>query len=179
MKLHRWALVLIVAIAAASLQTVQTQDRLELTQQVKTQLIALNALRDGVDASAFDGRPVLVTFFASWCPPCAAEFGEISQHIASEGSDTVSVIAVNWIEDLIGESKPRLARMLRLIDPSIPVVKGNGAIADIFGGVQSIPAAFIFDGAGREVFRLGGDAGPHGRHYLRREQLAKVLDKLG
>ena len=176
-KLHTWALALVVVVFAAA-PSAQAQSRIELTQEVKTQLIALNALRDGIAASAFDGRPVLVVFFTSWCPPCAAEFGEIGRYIESEDSDKVSVVAVNWIEDLIGESKPRLARMLRLIDPSIPVVKGNGAIARTFGGVQSIPAAFICDGAGREVFRLGGDAGPHGRHYLRREQLAGVIDKL-
>jgi thiol-disulfide isomerase/thioredoxin len=178
MKLHIWALALVL-LAMAAATPAQAQDRLQLTSQVKAQLMALTALRDGVEASAFDGRPVLVTFFASWCPPCAAEFGEISRYIESEGSDTVSVIAVNWFEDMIGESKPRLARMLQRIDPSIPVVKGNSDIARSFGGVRSIPAAYIFDAAGREVFRLGGDAGPHGRHYLRREQLAKVIDKLG
>ena len=47
-----------------------------------------------------------------------------------------------------------------------------------FGGVLSIPAVFIFDKTGKEVFRLGGDRGGHGRHYLKQRQLEQVMKKI-
>ena len=115
----------------------------ELNANVKAQLTGLEALRDAVTDEAFDGRPVVVTFFASWCPPCAAEFGEISNYIEANGADKVSVIAVNWIEDLVPRDQNRLDRMMARIHPSIPVVVADGAVVDSFEGVLSIPAAFV------------------------------------
>ena len=59
-----------------------------------------------------DNHVVLIAFFASWCPPCAAEFGEISNYIEANGADKVSVIAVNWIEDLVPLDQGRMDRMM-------------------------------------------------------------------
>ncbi|MFQ5970898.1 MAG: TlpA disulfide reductase family protein [Alphaproteobacteria bacterium] len=169
-----------VMVAALPLGGAVAEGQLQLTDEVKARLGELVVLRgDGVGPSNFDGRPVVVTFFASWCPPCAAEFREIGAYIEEEGPDKISVIAVNWIEDFVGPPRQsRFNRMLGLIHPTIPVLKGDARTGEDFGGVLSIPAAYIFDAEGREVFRLGGDAGPHGRHFLRRGQLASVIDGL-
>ena len=63
----------------------------------------------------------------------------------------------------------------RTIHPSIDVVRGNRATARDFDGVHSIPAAYLFDGNGNEIFRVGGDPGPPGRHHLNRGQLERAL----
>ena len=158
---------------------VSTAGAIELNDDVKAQLTGLTALRDAVSDEAFDGRPVVVTFFASWCPPCAAEFGEISNYIEANGADKVSVIAVNWIEDLVPLDQGRMDRMMARIHPSIPVVLADDAVAGTFDGVLSIPAAFIFDPDGREIFRLGGDRGPHGRHFMTERDLAAAIEGVG
>ena len=69
--------------------------------------------------------------------------------------------------------------MLRRIHPSIPVVIGDRQTGADFGGVFSIPAAYIFDADGNLVFQLGGDRGAHGRHFLSRRQLQQVLGEVG
>ncbi len=68
--------------------------------------------------------------------------------------------------------------MLRQIDPKISLVIGSKQLVKDFDGVHSIPAAYLFDGSGREVFRVGGDPGPPGRHHLNRRQLAREVQKL-
>ncbi len=68
--------------------------------------------------------------------------------------------------------------MLRGIDPKIAVISGTGQIIKDFDGVQSIPAAYLFDTQGREVFRVGGDPGPPGRHYITARDLAREVGNL-
>ena len=46
---------------------VKAADDIVLSAEVKARVMALEPLRgNGVNGTAFDGRPVLVTFFASW-----------------------------------------------------------------------------------------------------------------
>jgi hypothetical protein len=63
----------------------------------------------------------------------------------------------------------------RTIDPRIDVVLGSDATGRDFDGVHSIPAAYLFGGAGKEIFRVGGDRGLPGRHHLNRRQLERAL----
>jgi|TARA_B100000315_G_scaffold260888_1_gene326876 hypothetical protein len=71
-----------------------------------------------------------------------------------------------------------MKRFLRVVDPSIKVVLGTKAVSKDFGTVLSIPAAFIYDKNGKQVFSLGGGRGGHGRYYLRRRELERVLAKM-
>ena len=179
MRLFSLAAALIFGLTALAAPS-GAQDRLSLDDAAKTQLIATPKLREGgPDLAALGQRPVLVTFFASWCPPCAAEFAQLAQFITDEGETEVDIIAVNWIEGLTGRSEARLARMIGRIHPSIAVIEGTDALDDRFGGVFSVPAVYLFDTSGNEVFRLGGDRGAHGRHFLRKEQLKAALGKIG
>ncbi len=63
----------------------------------------------------------------------------------------------------------------RTIDPSIDVMLGSPATGRDFDGVHSIPAAYLFDGNGNEIFRVGGDAGPSGRYHMRRAELERAF----
>lgn len=44
--------------------------------------------------SNFEGRPVILNFWATWCGPCRAEFPELQQ-VAAENSDNLVIIGVN------------------------------------------------------------------------------------
>jgi thiol-disulfide isomerase/thioredoxin len=134
------------------------QGTITLGDGVKARLMALEALRGAkVDAGFLAGRPVLVTFFASWCPPCRTEMRGLARYIEANGADKIHIVAVNWIEGLAGRSPARLRSFLRDIHPSIKVVIGTKDVVRDFGGVLSIPAAYIFDKSGQEVFRVGSD----------------------
>lgn len=179
MRLFTLAAALMIGLTALT-GSLAAQDRLSLDAATKGQLVSATKLRaGGPDLGGLGQRPVLVTFFASWCPPCAAEFAQLAEFIAEEGETEVDIIAVNWIEGLTGQSNARLARMINRIHPSIAVIEGSDALDDRFGGVFSVQAVYLFDASGAEVFRLGGDRGPHGRHFLRKQQLKALLGKIG
>ena len=103
---------------------------------------------------------------------------EIRDYLESNSKKDVHVVAINWMEDFFGASPERLSSMIEKLHPAIRVVEGTAGIGRDFGDVHSVPAVFIFDGSGREIYRLGGDQGPSGRVHLRGEQIRKVLEAL-
>ena len=147
-----------------------------LDDAMKSNLKSLQVMRGPVTDASFDGRPVLVTFWASWCPPCRAEMGELADYIDANGSK-VSMIAVNWMENFAGPvSQSRLARFVDIIHPDIAVVVGNRALSDALGGVFAVPAVTIFDRQGREAFQLGGGRGEIGRFFITRRRLTGIVN---
>ena len=61
------SVLVVVALIAIRTDSPAAENRIILDDGIKARLQALTPLRrDGVGAGAFDGRPVLVTFFASW-----------------------------------------------------------------------------------------------------------------
>ena len=57
----------VVALIAIRTDSPAAENRILLDDDIKARLMALTPLRrNGISADAFDGRPVLVTFFASW-----------------------------------------------------------------------------------------------------------------
>jgi len=93
-----------------------------------------------VALSAFAGRPVLVHFWATWCPICRAEQGSI-EALAHD----VPVITVAMQS---GE-RAAVVQYLRKEELSFPVLNDpNGAIAAQWG-VRAVPASFVVDGAGQ------------------------------
>ncbi len=62
-------------------------------------LVARTVTGETVDLRALRGRPVWVTFGASWCPPCRAEAPDIEATAAAHGDDGLVVVAVYLGED--------------------------------------------------------------------------------
>jgi thiol-disulfide isomerase/thioredoxin len=148
-----------------------------LDDGLRENLKSLEALRGKVDDSAFDGRPLLVTFFASWCPPCRQEMGELASYIEDNGNK-VSMIAVNWMEGFVGRPNPRsVKRFLDFIHPSIPAVVGDDDLGQRLGGIRAVPAVVIFDGQGKQIFRLGGgNERDIGRFFITKRKLTGIID---
>ena len=100
---------------------------------------------------------------------------QIRTYLEAEAPGKVTVIAVNWREADLAIKPHRFYRMVKQFHPDISVVMGDSRTGRDFDDVRSIPAVYIFDRQGREVFRQGGGFGPDGLHYLKRDQLAKVV----
>ena len=89
--------------------------------------------------SAQRGTPVVLNFWATWCPPCRAELPEL--RAASERyAGQVAIVGVNQAETAatVAKSAPELG----LTFP-IPLDQ-SGAVSRLYG-VRSLPTTFFID----------------------------------
>jgi thiol-disulfide isomerase/thioredoxin len=123
-----------------------------LTQELREKLEALPHLHGRkVKEAGLSGKVVLVSFFASWCPPCNIEFQHLRDAHAAYHKNGLRIVAINYFEDLAGfaDGGARLDRFIARHAPWYSVVRGNDAIAKDFADVTRIPTVFIFDRQGK------------------------------
>ncbi|WP_296417028.1 TlpA disulfide reductase family protein [Pseudooctadecabacter sp.] len=112
---------------------------------------------DGSDMTlaAFEGKHVLLNFWATWCAPCRKEMPHLSQVQAELGSDDFEVVTVATGLN----QRPAMERFLAEIGvDNLPLhTDPNSALARDFG-VVGLPVTLVLDPQGYEVARLIGDA---------------------
>ncbi|MGQ4807018.1 Thiol-disulfide oxidoreductase ResA [Candidatus Entotheonellaceae bacterium PAL068K] len=153
---YRWLVMGAGALFLVALGGGAVPDRHDLTDDIKETLKALPHLHGArVTDATFERKVVIVTFFASWCPPCREEFGHLQELHARYHQAGVEVIAINLFEDFDNFSDDqRLATFLTLTRPPFTVVKGNAIVSQQFGGITRIPTLFVFDREGWQVLRF-------------------------
>ena len=115
---------------------------------------------DPLSPAEISGRPVIVTFFASWCPPCTHEFEALNHVRQRHPASDVAIVAVNAFEAWGGKENPaRMARFLKKTSPSFPVIKGSDEILRVYGNIKRIPTLIVFDAQGREAWRFVHEQG--------------------
>jgi len=98
-----------------------------------------------VSLSAFNGKVVMLDFFASWCPPCRQEipdFIELEKSYGDKGFAMIGVALVN-----ASEAREFAGRM----GINYPVLVDDGKVSELYGPIRSIPTTFIIDKNGNIV----------------------------
>ena len=149
--MRRFLIALFLAVSLAPVQDARAIEDHPLRLLVNAEPVTGTTLaRADVEA-----RPVVVTFFASWCPPCTDEFKALNAVRESYGEDKLTIVAVNIFEKWGGKENPvRMARFLKRTKPQFFVVKGSEAMAKGFGNITRIPSLIVYDPKGEEVWRF-------------------------
>jgi len=107
------------------------------------------SLRDAdgraVRLADYRGRVVLLNFWATWCGPCRIEipwFIELERKHKDQG---FAVIGVSMDDEGWDAVKP----FVRRLGVNYRVVLGADSVAQLYGGVDSLPTSFIIDRQGR------------------------------
>jgi thiol-disulfide isomerase/thioredoxin len=96
-----------------------------------------------VALAAFAGRPVLVHFWATWCPICSAEQGSIDA--LARDTPVITVAMQSGERDAVVQHMRKEAL-------SFPVLNDPDGVIAAQWGVRAVPASFIVDGAGQIRF---------------------------
>ena len=128
---------------------------------------------------SLEERAVVVTFFASWCPPCRNEFQHLNKLIERVGEDRLTVIGINQFEAWGGKENPaRMRKFLTQTKPRFALIKGSEALRVAFGNIERIPSVVVLGAHGREVWRFVHERGATKTHTTT-EELISALHAAG
>ena len=107
-----------------------------------------------VNSRDYQGKVLLVNFFATWCPPCRQEIPTLIELEKDYGSKGFSVIGISVDQ---GSSKI-VKKFIKKMDINYPVGMATAEVARDFGGVVGIPVSFLVDRQGNVVKTYPGYA---------------------
>jgi thiol-disulfide isomerase/thioredoxin len=103
----------------------------------------------GVPLRALQGKPVLINFWATWCPPCRAEMPDLVA-LHNENPD-LQLVSVN-----VGETQDVVERFSEAFDMTMPVVVDEeGVVSDMYA-VRNMPTTVFIDREGQVVYLYKG-----------------------
>jgi cytochrome c biogenesis protein CcmG/thiol:disulfide interchange protein DsbE len=114
------------------------------------ELQAQDVTGKSVPLSAYRGRVVLVSFWASWCPPCVEEMPSMEALQAKFPDLTIMAISADKSWDAIRAFFSGGSRMTVLWDPSAAAGKpGENAVLARTWGTDKLPESYLVDREGR------------------------------
>lgn len=128
-------------------QTLKVFEKKPMAPELK-----LNLLHEGpFDLSEWQGKPVIVNFWASWCPPCREEIPSMNRAWDILKTQGVQMVGVNH-----GESTDTVKRFLKHSPIEFPVAVDYGERSAKRWPVRGLPMTFIVDTQGRVVYSATG-----------------------
>lgn len=102
-----------------------------------------------VNSSRFAGKPTVINFFATWCPPCQEEipgFVEVYNKYKDRGFELVGI-------SLDTDTRGNLPAFIMNYGIGYRILLGDLATAKAYGGVSTLPTTFFIgkDGKIRNV----------------------------
>jgi len=117
-----------------------------------------------ISLNSLKGKVVILNFWATWCPPCQAEIPEFVQFYRDFEKKGVVIIGLG-----VNNSDADLRKFSKENRINYPIVNDSkNRVANLYGGIRSIPTTFVIDRKGiiRDM-RVGG---------IDRQELLKMVE---
>jgi thiol-disulfide isomerase/thioredoxin len=130
---------------------------------------------DGKDVSLaqYKGKVVLVNFWATWCDPCREEIPWLIDMQQKYGPKGFTVLGVAMDEEGKSVVAPFVQKEKFNVNgqPSLmsyPILLGNDAAADKFGGLLGFPTSVLISRDGKQIKRITG--------IISQDEISKVIE---
>lgn len=97
-----------------------------------------------VRSAQYRQRPLLVVFWASWCPPCKGEMAELQKLYERHRGRGLEILAVS-----MDDERKDIDDFLRAQPVSFPVARENERHGEVFGPFLMPPRLFLIGRDGR------------------------------
>lgn len=104
---------------------------------------------DTMTLASLRGSPVVVNFWATWCPPCIVEMPELQAAYEAHAADGLRILAVN-----MGESADVIAPWVASLGLTFDILLDEDELLPVLYRVLAQPSTFIIapDGAISHIF---------------------------
>ena len=102
------------------------------------------------DLSGYQGRWVIVNFWATWCVPCIQEIPEIAQFAREHPKVVVIGVAVD------AENTAKVKAFAQKLGHDYPLVLSNRKVEAQLGEPKALPWTQIYDPSGKRVYDRAG-----------------------
>jgi len=102
-----------------------------------------------VKLSDYKGKVVIIDFWATWCGPCRRGIPDLVS-IQKEFKNELVIIGISLDAEKTIKDVPGFVKSY---DINYPIVYGDEKVVMAYGGIQSIPTAFVIDKKGNVVDR--------------------------
>ncbi|HEY2105317.1 MAG TPA: TlpA disulfide reductase family protein, partial [Candidatus Binataceae bacterium] len=115
-------------------------------------LTDLNGRR--VKLSAWRGHPLVVDFWATWCPPCRKEVPELNAIYRKYRARGLVVVGVS-VDKVQGDGVKSVRPFAREFKVNYPILMADDALVEAMD-LDNIPTTLFIDRKGKTVARLEG-----------------------
>ena len=98
-----------------------------------------------VRLSDYQGKVVLINFWATWCPPCRAEMPDLVRLQREHGKEGFQIIGVTYPP----EKKERVRRFARSLKVNYPIILGTREFKDRFSSDETLPLTIVINRDGK------------------------------
>jgi len=120
-----------------------------ILKDVEGNSIIITKKDKGYTFSNAKNKVVLVSFFATWCPPCKAEIPHLN-NLQEKYKNDVSIIGISLDVDKSNSDMKKFINDFA-INYTITNSPGNEQFAKAVGGVNNIPYMIMYDKSGNYV----------------------------
>ncbi|MGE5325008.1 MAG: redoxin domain-containing protein [Actinomycetota bacterium] len=137
-----FVLVVLAAVLTYELLHHRTHQRIQPVEPSAPDLSLTDLNGAPIRTTGYNGKIVLVNFWAAWCVPCREEIPEFMK-LQEEYPDKVQIIGIS-----LDDSESELRNFYKTQRINYPIVLGNLKIADAYGGILGLPTTYIIDQKG-------------------------------
>ncbi len=129
-----------------------------------------------VSLAQYRGKVVLVNFWATWCDPCRVEIPWLIEMQEKYGPRGFVVLGIAMDEEGKKAVEPYVQKERFTVNGNsgramnYPILIGNDAVANKFGGLIGFPTSVLISKDGREVKRITG--------LISYDEIAKSIESL-